>query len=136
MIYGQVYMLQHNITGRIYIGCSKDVPKRIGTHFSLLRCGKHNVEDMQADFDRYGCSFTLSTLGTADGSHPNLEFEMMDKYRSTIRGIGYNYKDQHTKLGKRSTKSKLHKLIDELDEEQMLYAYTFLSKKFGRPKNE
>ena len=131
----EVYMIQHNKTGKMYIGRSKDVNKRIYAHLSNLKRGKHSVEDMQEDFDKYGEDYTVSILGhDATGS---LEMEMMDKYNSTERGIGYNYKDPHVttairnKSKPRSTRALLIELIDTLTENQRLYLYTFASKMFG-----
>ena len=136
---GEVYMIRHNVTGRMYIGRSQDVQKRIYQHLQRLRSGKHSVEDMQKDFDEYGNDFTVSILGEVDNNHLNLEIEMMDKYNSTTRGVGYNYKDPHITVAirnskkKRSTRAKLIGLIDSMTEEEKIYAYTLLSKLF---KNE
>lgn len=136
----RVYMIRHNATGRMYIGSSVDVEKRIQNHFVMLRAGKHHVEDMQQDFDKYGDDFTVSVLGEVGNSNLRLEIEMMDKYQSTIRGVGYNYKDPHVttairnKNRERSSKQMLRNLINTLDDSQALYAYTFLSKLFGEPK--
>ena len=134
---GQVYMIRHNVTGRMYIGKSQNVPKRIYNHFILLQSGKHTVEDMQKDFNDYGNDFTISFLGEANSSNLNLEIEMMEKYHSTVRGIGYNYKDPHITAAirnatkKRNPKAMICKLVRTLDDEQAEYAYTLLSKIFG-----
>lgn len=134
----QVYMLRHNVTGRMYIGRSMNIPKRIQHHFTMLHAGKHPVEDMQDDFDRYGDSYTVSVLGEVNNANLRLEIEMMDKYQSTVRGVGYNYKDPHVTSAvrnrnrKRSSKQVLRNLIETLDDSQAIYAYTFLSKMFGK----
>lgn len=134
---GQVYMIRHNKTGRMYIGRSKKLQNRIDHHFCLLRSGKHPIEDMQKDFNEFGDDFTVSVLGEVDNHCLNLEIEMMEKYNSTIRGIGYNYKDPHITSGMRaakrcSTKGKIRKIVESLDENEALYVYTLLSKLFGR----
>ena len=134
---GKVYMIRHNVTGRMYIGRSENVPLRIKQHFWQLRAGKHPIEDMQNDFEVYGNDFTVSILGEVDNDHLKLEIEMMDKYNSTTRGVGYNYKDPHITVAirnskkKRSTRAKLIGLIDSMTEEQKIYAYTLLSKLFN-----
>lgn len=132
----QVYMIRHNVTGRMYIGRSNQSQTRIKHHFQLLRSGKHPVEDMQKDFDDYGDDYTVSMLGDVENHCLRLEIEMMEKYQSTVRGIGYNYKDptvtaRTRSTKKRSAKTKIRKLIESLDENQALYVYTFLSKMFG-----
>ena len=136
---GKVYMIRHNVTGRMYIGRSKDVPLRIKQHFWKLRAGKHPIEDMQRDFDEFGDNFTVSIIGEENNDNWHLEIEMMDKYKSTTRGVGYNYKDPHITAAirnskkERSTRAKIIGLIDSMTEEQKIYAYTLLSKLF---KNE
>lgn len=99
-------MIRHNITGRMYIGRSSKLQKRLYSHLSALRAGRHPVSDLQKDFDTFGDDFTVSVLGKADRSHPNLEIEMMEKYQSTVRGIGYNYNDPHVTNKNRNTKKK------------------------------
>ena len=126
---GQIYMIRHNVTGRMYIGRSQDVTKRTNAHFKLLRKGEHPVEDMQDDFDKHGENYSVSVLGNAS-TNPKLETEMMDKYQSCVRGIGYNYNDPHINRENRK-KAKLVKLVSGLNETQAAYAYTFLSKMFG-----
>lgn len=131
----QVYMIRHNVTGRMYIGRSKQMKSRVAAHFYMLRAGRHPVEDMQKDFNEYGNDFTVSVLGEVNNGCLRLETEMMDKYQSTIRGIGYNYNDPHVtkRISKKkcSTKTKIRKLVDTLDDDEALYAYTLLSKIFG-----
>ena len=99
---GEVYMIRHNVTGRMYIGRTKDVQGRIKQHLYFLRRGKHRVEDMQEDYDKYGENYSVTILGRTD-TRLTLETEMMDKYRSTTRGIGYNYKDPHVTTKIRNT---------------------------------
>jgi hypothetical protein len=135
MALGSIYMIRHNITGRMYIGLSSNVPNRIKQHFWKLRRGKHTVEDMQEDFDNYGDDFSVTILCENGGG--STEIEMMEKYQSCVRGIGYNYKDPHvtTKMRnatkRRSRKAMICKLVSTLDDNQAEYAYTLLSKIFG-----
>lgn len=90
----KVYAIQHNVTKRIYIGTSCNVDERYLTHMYALRSNKHNVEDMQDDFNKYGedySVFILDDINTYDESIK--EYEYMLEYNSHIRGNGYNYKD-------------------------------------------
>ena len=57
-----IYAIKHNVTKRIYVGSTKYPKERFANHLSMLRNGKHIVEDMQKDFDEYGEDFTLSSL--------------------------------------------------------------------------
>lgn len=140
MIAGQVYMIRHNVTGKMYIGRSQDVKKRTAQHFTMLRAGRHPVEDMQDDYNKHGDDYTVTILGEATATN-KLEIRMQDKYQSCVRGIGYNYKDPHVsaavykKAMKQSEKMLLHRLIDNLKADQITYAYTFLTKMFGEAPN-
>lgn len=125
-----VYMITHNVTGRMYIGRSKKLEQRLRTHFSLLRNGKHSVEDMQKDYDDYGDDYTVTIL--SEDAPSGLEIKLMDEYHSTERSVGYNYKDPHVttkaRMEKRATvKTRMNKLLKGLTESQYLYAYTLLS---------
>lgn len=91
----KVYAIRHNVTNRVYIGSSCHIDKRFAEHITALRGHRHPVEDMQADFDRYGDDFSLTVLdhiGTE--ADKNKEYEWMKKNQSYIRGIGYNYNDR------------------------------------------
>ena len=91
-------MIKHNVTGRMYIGSAFDPDVRTATHFCKLRAGKHPVEDMQDDFNKFGNHFTVSIIGEINNADENVkEFEAMDEFQSCVRGIGYNYKDPHAK---------------------------------------
>ena len=91
----KVYAIRHNVTNRVYIGSSCRVDRRFQQHISALRCHRHPVEDMQADFDQHGDDFTLTILDhIATSEDLCKEYDWMRKNRSYIRGVGYNYKDQ------------------------------------------
>lgn len=91
----KVYAIRHNVTNRVYIGSSYHVDKRFNEHLTALRSHRHSVEDMQADFDKYGDDFTLTILDhIATIADKNKEYEWMQKNQSYIRGVGYNYNDR------------------------------------------
>lgn len=93
-----IYALQHNKTKRMYIGSSANIERRYLQHISALRVGHHPVEDLQKDFDRYGEDFSLFALERiTKWAERNREYEWMVKYKTYIRGIGYNYKDHATR---------------------------------------
>lgn len=91
----KIYAIQHNITKRMYIGATKNVEGRYRDHIYALRKGQHGVEDMQTDFDIYGEDYSLYILGEiASGHERRKEYDLIRKYRTQIRGFGYNYKDR------------------------------------------
>lgn len=90
-----VYAIQHNVTKRMYIGSSNNVKSRYFNHIYRLRSGKHNIEDMQADFDQYGEDYSVFVLDQFTSYiDRRIEYEWMQKYQTHIRGKGYNYKDR------------------------------------------
>lgn len=99
----QIYALQHDATKKIYIGTSQNPVDRYRTHMSLLRNGKHKNEDMQSDYDNVGKEFSLFILEEIDTASRVKEYEWMRKYKSHVRGRGYNYKDKFAQEGYTST---------------------------------
>lgn len=90
-----IYAIQHNKTKRIYIGSSADVPTRYWNHIYRFRSGKHNIKDMQKDFDDFGEDFSLFILDEINSYADRIkDHEWMKKYQSYIRGKGYNYNDK------------------------------------------
>lgn len=91
----KVYAIQHNVTKKIYIGSSNDVETRYKSHIWALRGNKHNVPDMQEDYNKYGEDYSVFILGEMSSyAEKGLEYEWMRKYNTITRGVGYNYKDQ------------------------------------------
>ena len=94
----QVYAIQHKVTRRIYIGSSECPSKRYMSHIYNLRKGKHPVEDMQDDFDKYGEAYAFYILDEMKGlCDRKKEYEWMKRYNTFVRGVGYNYKDREEK---------------------------------------
>lgn len=90
----KIYAIRHNVTNRVYVGSSHNVDQRLKSHIGALRRHSHTVEDMQADFDKYGEDFTFTILDEVFKYEDRAkEYEWMKVYQSHIRGIGYNYKD-------------------------------------------
>lgn len=90
----KVYAIQHNQTGRMYIGSSKNVESRYMSHIALLKAGKHLSAEMQQDFDDYGNDFSLYVLDAiSNRDESKKEYEWMRKYRTNEIEYGYNRKD-------------------------------------------
>ncbi len=96
-----VYKITHNVTKRAYIGTSGKFETRIKLHFNALRSGRHSVEDMQNDFDNYGDNFTVEIVDIIHNmSEVRKEYDLILACHTHIRGVGYNYKDNHGGLKK------------------------------------
>lgn len=94
----QVYAIRHNVTGKMYIGSSANVQKRVYQHFRMLKAGCHYIEDMQEDFNEHGEDYSVFILDEIKDWHERVkEYEWMAKCSSCVRGIGYNYKDHAKK---------------------------------------
>lgn len=92
----QVYAITHNPTGKAYVGSSKDAINRMKAHIWALRRGSHPVKDMQADYEAYGEDYTFTILDEIYSfDDREREYEWMEKLKSNVRGLGYNYKDKH-----------------------------------------
>ncbi|MBO7275499.1 MAG: GIY-YIG nuclease family protein [Clostridia bacterium] len=92
-----VYVLRNETNGKAYVGISSNPKRRKSTHLSDLRCGRHPVEDMQADFTRCGGRFSFTILERVDErSQRSAEFRWQIKLRTLNRHTGYNYKDPVT----------------------------------------
>lgn len=110
----KIYAIKHNVTNRVYVGSSHQVGRRIGSHLSRLRSHTHTVEDMQADFDKYGEKFTIMILDEISNNEElNKEYEYMLKYGSAVRGKGYNYNDTiYKKFAREQARKNEKELID------------------------
>ncbi len=49
-----LYKIVNKATGCAYVGQSQNMRKRLGEHFRLLRCGKHNNTHLQRAYNKHG----------------------------------------------------------------------------------
>ena len=92
----KVYAIQHNTTGRIYVGSTKNVTNRYWAHMGDLRNGKHCNKGMQKDFNEYGENYSLYILDTIEtGKQKDIEYYWMEKLKTYDPKIGYNKNDPH-----------------------------------------
>lgn len=90
-----VYAITNTATGKAYIGMTENYDRRIKYHMSRLKNGKHFVEDMQSDFNKYGDFFVTSILEeVTNRKQRRREFELIESHKTYLREIGYNYKDR------------------------------------------
>ena len=130
-----VYALKHNQTGRIYVGRTVDLMKRIDNHFHQLRHGKHHVELMQSDFNNLGGDYIVYALDSINEfGEEKKEFEWMEKLKTYDKQFGYNYQDPHF-AKTRKKKMKFHRIKEIATAIQDVafatgYSYEFLSSVF------
>lgn len=121
-----IYKIECLKNGYVYIGKSSRPESRKRTHLYTLRKGKHPVEQMQSDFDKYGeDAFVFTVLEEVkreailceDGQWRFMdslrEKETMLQYKSFLPEFGYNYKDQyfHPTWGKHRTFRHTHDYV-------------------------
>ena len=51
--YAGVYMIKNKKNGKVYIGSSINIEKRLSDHRRLLKLGKHECKEMQRDYDKH-----------------------------------------------------------------------------------
>jgi group I intron endonuclease len=87
-----IYALICTENGKVYVGCTSKLAKRMREHLSLLRRGLHSEPDLQSDFTAYGESkfriFPLKEVGDDVSQKRKAELEWMDCYANL--GILYN----------------------------------------------
>lgn len=93
---GVVYALRHNPTGKIYVGSTLNVDERIQQHILALRNNRHNVPNMQNDYNKFGEDYSVCIL--QDHLLPDALRTKFEHLYMTILGTrdpekGYNYLD-------------------------------------------
>jgi hypothetical protein len=101
MLHFTIYAIQHNETGRIYIGITQDLKTRLIGHMTALRRGGHSNPLMQTDFNEYGENYTVFNVEEFD--YPEYPFgderrnrylqrerEWMKSLNTIDPSVGYN----------------------------------------------
>ena len=88
-----IYCIRNRVTGRVYVGMTKNPTRRFEQHLSALRGGRHKNELMQEDFCKYGNVFSLEILSTDAHCQEQTKQKWILKFKSYDRKYGYNYKD-------------------------------------------
>lgn len=98
-----IYKIECAANNKKYIGRTQYPMTRRQAHFYALRHNKHTVEDMQADFNKYGEeTFSFKVIEVChpigdwrkDKEIANSERRWIKYHRSYMREKGYNYKDK------------------------------------------
>ena len=92
-----IYKIINIINNKVYIGSSKNIYKRIMSHFQELIKGSHQNKHLQNSFDKYGInSFKVEILKTilyddfTERNLRDLETSYIQKYKSYMSDFGYN----------------------------------------------
>lgn len=90
----KIYAIQHNKTGKIYVGSTKNLETRISDHMRNLRRGTHQNTSMQEDFDKHGDDYTVFVIDKMENyGERSKEVEWMRKLKTYDPEIGYNEND-------------------------------------------
>ena len=87
-----VYLITNRANGKVYVGSSACVPKRLYEHRRLLRNGTHRNVHLQAAWNLAPDTFDFDVLARFDTIEQALahEEQMIALHRSTERERGYN----------------------------------------------
>ena len=91
-----VYAIEHIPTGKIYVGCTKDVERRVTEHMKQLAGNKHPVKQMQDDFNRFGGEYAYYILFRACAAYDafSMEKHFMSLLNTRDPQKGYNSGDR------------------------------------------
>lgn len=87
-----IYRLRNAVNGKVYVGSSVNVRKRVRLHFLLLTTGKHVNSHLQRSFGRDGAEAFTAELVESCATTELLHCEQshIDGNRSHDRRYGYN----------------------------------------------
>lgn len=103
-----IYAIQHNVTGRVYVGRTKNLEQRYFTHMTKLRTHTHTSPIMQKDFDEYGEDYSVFILERTSENLKGNEFRWMELLNTNNPEIGYNGQDPHFKMPLKSGMPKMN----------------------------
>lgn len=86
-----IYLISNLVTGRVYVGSSRNVARRFGEHKTRLKRGAHINSKLQASWNKHGQSaFEFSIIASVlDVTHiESLEQHFIDSYDAV--SSGYN----------------------------------------------
>jgi len=91
-----IYQIRNRLNGKVYIGRSVNVEKRLSDHRSALRTGRHYSEHMQSAWIKYGEeSFELNVIEECDEKLlPTRESHWIRELQAIDPAQGYNLKDE------------------------------------------
>ncbi len=91
--YAGVYMIKNKRNGKVYIGSSENIEKRIYEHRLNLENGKHHNKDLQNDYDN-GCPMTVYVLYVESVPNDIVPAEVFAR----IRAMERKYIDEYNSI--------------------------------------
>ncbi len=88
-----IYQILNNVTMKIYIGSSKQIPKRLRNHFTDLKNNKHCNIHLQHSYNKYGKGVFTASVLECDITTDNLleqELYWIKLKNSLDKTCGYN----------------------------------------------
>lgn len=87
-----VYVIRHVDSGKVYVGSSIDITRRLKTHLSNLRNGKHRNSHLQRAWDKHGERAFTTDILTVTCRHELVVMEQkwIDVLRAADGRYGYN----------------------------------------------
>lgn len=106
-----VYLITNKVNGKVYVGSSKDVARRIKRHKYLLTNGRHDNEHLLNAWNNYGEeNFKFEVLEHCpEDARIEREDAYMKQYNSLDREFGYNKELASLTVLSEATKKKLSK---------------------------
>jgi group I intron endonuclease len=91
-----IYQIRNKLNGKVYVGRSVNVEKRLSDHRSALRTGSHYSEHMQSAWIKYGEeSFEFNVIEECDEKLlPARESHWIRELHAVDPDRGYNLKDE------------------------------------------
>jgi len=106
-----IYKITNQLTGKVYVGQSKNVYRREIEHFTALRCGKHPNKEMQKDWNHNNRGFRFDVIEFVPLSQLNeREKYWIDRLHSMFpNGYNLEWVPYKRKAEKKSEIRKYHK---------------------------
>lgn len=97
-----IYAIRCKQNGKLYIGRTTRLDKRLEIHFTELRTGKHKTKALLEDFNKYGReNFEVYVLEeNIPYKERAKEYEYMRQYNTFDENYGYNKGDLKKKTDK------------------------------------
>ena len=112
--YSGIYVIQNTQTGRIYIGQSRNIPRRLEKHKEHISSGMHPNHNLDKDLDKYSLIHFKFFVIEANIEHKDLNIAEYDYIRHyyqqgfpmyNIKGVSQSYVP--TTLRPKNSKTKL-----------------------------
>jgi group I intron endonuclease len=104
-----IYKISNTITGKIYIGSSRNMLQRFKRHLNLLKNERHVNEYLQRSWDKHGKdAFTFEVMEIVEdiGQLVIVEQRYIDELKCCDKAIGYNIAPRADRPGELAEESR------------------------------